>query len=125
MGIVPVLCIVPKCLFPSLYPEAIVTSFLYSVSYREHGGTIVAVFLFGGLSVSQDRGRHKAVVCLIIAFLSSNSTFPRAACCRHSPELLSRPPVAVAGSSFPKVKFWHCHVAPFCGYRYLQICLKV
>ena len=28
-----------------LYPEAIVTSFLYSVSYHAHGRAIVAVFL--------------------------------------------------------------------------------
>ena len=26
---------------------------------------------------------------------------------------------------FQKVKIWHCRVAPFCGYRYLQNCLKV
>ena len=44
VGIVPVFSIVPTCLRRSLYPEAIVTSFLYSVSYRAHGGAIVAVF---------------------------------------------------------------------------------
>ena len=56
MGIVPVFCIVPTCLFGSLYHEAIVTSFLYSVSYRAHSGAIVAVFA-SGLSVAQDRGK--------------------------------------------------------------------
>ena len=61
----------------------------------------------------------------IIVSLTSNSTFPRAPCCRHSPKLLSGPPITVAGSSFRKVKFWHCCVAPFCRYCYLQDCLKV
>ena len=61
MGIVPVFCIVPKFLLRSLYPEAIVASFLYSVSYRAHGGAIVAVFV-SGLSVAQDRGRQKTVL---------------------------------------------------------------
>ena len=122
-------CIVPKCLFRSLYPEAIVASFIYLVSYCVHGGANVAVFVTG-LSVAQDRGRHKAeYIALqrpsIIVSLTSNSAFPRAPCCRHSPKLLSGSPVTVAGSSFPKVKFWHCRVAPFCRYHYLQNCLKV
>ena len=47
MGIVPVFCIVPTCLLRSGYPEAIVTSFLYSVGYHAHGGAIVAVFVSG------------------------------------------------------------------------------
>ena len=47
VGIVPVFCIVPTCLRRSLYPKAIVTSFLYSVGYRAHGGAIVAVFVSG------------------------------------------------------------------------------
>ena len=106
MGILPVFCIVPKSLFRSLYPEAIVTSFLYSVSYHAHGGAMVAVFV-SGLSVADDRGRHKAE-CIalqhpsIIVSLASNTTLSCAPCCRHSPKLLSRPPVVVAGSSFPK-----------------------
>ena len=95
------------------------------MSYRAHGGAIVAVFFLGGVRVAQDRGRHKAVVCFIIVSLTSNSNFPRAPCCRHSPKLLSHLPVVVAGSSFPKVKFWHCRVAPFRRYHYLQNCLKV
>ena len=37
----------PTCLLPSLYPEAIATSFLYSVGYRAHGGPIVAVIVSG------------------------------------------------------------------------------
>ena len=45
VGIVPVFCIVSTCLLRSLYPEAMVTSFLYSVGYCAHGGAIVAVFL--------------------------------------------------------------------------------
>ena len=36
-------------------------SFLYSVSYRAHCGAIMAVFV-SGLSMAQDRGRHKAVM---------------------------------------------------------------
>ena len=47
MGIVPVFCIVPTCLLRSLYPEAIVTAFLFSVGYRAHGRAIVAVFVSG------------------------------------------------------------------------------
>ena len=47
MGIVPLFCIVPTCLLRSLYPEAIVSSFPYSVGYRAHGGAIVAVFVSG------------------------------------------------------------------------------
>ena len=61
MGIVPVFCIVPDCLFRSLSPEAIVTSFLSSVTYHAHGGAIVAL-LVTGLSMAQDKGRHKAVM---------------------------------------------------------------
>ena len=35
-----------SCLVSSIiYPEAIVTSFLYSVSHRVHAGAIVAVFV--------------------------------------------------------------------------------
>ena len=41
----PVFCIVPTCLLRSLYPEAIVTSFLYSVGYCAHGGAMVAEFV--------------------------------------------------------------------------------
>ena len=129
MGIVPVFCIVPKCLFRSLYHEAILTSFLYSVTYCAHAGAIVAVFV-SGLSVAQDRGRHKAE-CIalqhpsIIVSQTSYSTLPRAPCCRHSPKLLSRPPIVFAGNSFRKVKFWHCCVARFRRYHYLQKCLKV
>ena len=37
------LCLV----FAALYPEAIVTSSLYSVSYHAHGGAIVAMFISG------------------------------------------------------------------------------
>ena len=119
------LCLV----FRSLYPEAIVISFLYSLSYRAHRGAIVSVFV-SGLSVAQDRSRHKAE-CIVLQYpsiiltLTSDSTFPRAPCCWHSPKVLSGSPVTVAVSSFPKVKFWHCRVAPFCRYYYLQICLKV
>ena len=42
MGIVPVfhLCLVCSI----IYPEATVTSCLFSVSYRAHGGAIVAFF---------------------------------------------------------------------------------
>ena len=47
--------------FSIIYPEVIVGSFLYLVSYRAHGGAIVAVFV-SGLSVAQDRGRHKTVM---------------------------------------------------------------
>ena len=47
VGIVPVFCIVPTCLLPSLYPEAIATSLLYSVGYLTHSGAIVAVFVSG------------------------------------------------------------------------------
>ena len=51
------LCLV----FVVLYAEAIVTSFLHSVRYCVHSGSIVAVFV-SGLSVAQDRGRQKAVM---------------------------------------------------------------
>ena len=51
------LCLV----FAVIYPEIILASFLYSVSYRAHGGAIMAVFV-SGLGVAQDRGRHKAVM---------------------------------------------------------------
>ena len=61
----------------------------------------------------------------IIVSLTSNCTFPRAPCCKHSPMLLSGSPVTVVGSSFPKVKFWHCRVAPFGWYHYLQFWFKV
>ena len=37
------LCLV----FAVFYPEAIVSSFLYLVGYRAHGGAIVAVFISG------------------------------------------------------------------------------
>ena len=47
MGIVPVFFIVPKCLFRSVYPEAVVVPLLYLVGYRAHGGAIVAVFVSG------------------------------------------------------------------------------
>ena len=46
---------------PFLYPEVSLTSFLSSMSYWAHGGAILTVF-FGGLSVTQGKGRHKAVV---------------------------------------------------------------
>ena len=51
------LCLV----YSILYPAAIVTSLLYSVSYCKHGGAIVAVF-FTGLCVTQGKGGHKTVV---------------------------------------------------------------
>ena len=51
------LCLV----FAILYPEAIVTPFLFSVSYHVHSGAIVAVFL-SGLRETQDRGGHKTVM---------------------------------------------------------------
>ena len=51
------LCLV----FAILYLEAIVTSFLYSVSYRAHSGAIVAVF-FSGLGITEDKGGHKTVM---------------------------------------------------------------
>ena len=60
-----------------------------------------------------------------IVFLSSNSTFPRAPCCRHSPKLLSHPQVVVGVSSFSKVNVWHCRVAPLCMYHYLHNLLKM
>ena len=60
LGIVPVFWLVSKFL-SIIYPEVIVTSFLYSVSYRAHNSAIVAVFV-SGVSVAQDRGRHKAVI---------------------------------------------------------------
>ena len=31
---------------PRIYPEAILTSFVYSVSYRAHGGGSVALFVW-------------------------------------------------------------------------------
>ena len=43
----PVFCIVPTCLLRSPYPEAIMTSFLYSVAYHAHRGAIVVVFVSG------------------------------------------------------------------------------
>ena len=59
VGIVPVFPFVPSVSIT--YPEVIVTSSLYSVGYRAHGGAVVAVF-FSGLSVAQDRGGHKTLM---------------------------------------------------------------
>ena len=42
MGIVPVISFVPS--ISIIYPEAILTSFLYLVRYRAHSRAIVAVF---------------------------------------------------------------------------------
>ena len=47
MGIVSVFCIVPKCLFRSVCPEAVVAPFLFSVGYSAHGGAIVELFVSG------------------------------------------------------------------------------
>ena len=61
MSIPPVFCIVPTCLLRSLYPEAIVTSLLYSVGYRAHAGAIVAVFVNGlGMHKTEAGTRQKA-----------------------------------------------------------------
>ena len=59
VGIAPVFWIVPNC-GSIIYPEAIVTSFCYLVSYRAHRGAIVAVFLIG-LSVAQGKGGHETM----------------------------------------------------------------
>ena len=102
------LCLV----FGIIYPEVIVASFLYSVSYRAHRGATVAVFVSGlkrgtrqrqaqGSNASHSSIQASLVVWFLIVSLTSNSTFPHAPCCTHSPELLSHPPVVVAGSSFP------------------------
>ena len=49
-------------MYAILYPEAIVASFIYSVSYRVHGGAIVAVFFFSGLRLTQGKEGNKKVV---------------------------------------------------------------
>ena len=59
MAIVPVFCIVPKCFSRSLYPEIIVNSFLYSVSYCAHGGAMVAVFVSGLSTHKTEAGTRK------------------------------------------------------------------
>ena len=68
------LCLV----FAAVYPEAIVTSSLYSVSYRAHGGAIVAVFI-SGLSMHKAeagtrqcciaRQRHDTCDCFLDLYL--------------------------------------------------------
>ena len=55
----PVMPFVPKCC-SIIYPEVIVTSLLYSVSYRAHSGAIMAVF-FSCLSVAQGKGGHNTM----------------------------------------------------------------
>ena len=67
-----VFCIVPKCLLRSLCPEAIVTSFLYSVSYRAHGGAIVAVFVSVPKRSTRQRQAQgtSLVVCFILVSLT-------------------------------------------------------
>ena len=56
----PVFPFVPKCC-SIIWLEAIVTSFLYSLSHNAQGGAIVAV-LFSGLRVTQGKGGHQTVM---------------------------------------------------------------
>ena len=68
VGIVPVFSIVSTCLRRSLYLEAIVTSFLYSVSYRAHGGAIVAVFASGLSMHKREAGTRQSALFQVYCF---------------------------------------------------------